>query len=104
MYGLLGCLFGKSKDFGTLGIAKVVLVLWKKYFWNDLLYQQVMSWLLLRGNEQEDWFPRETHHTSNQRTVEDQLLSLCITDQNRICEIRELIKCYFFSVSGAGEL
>lgn len=79
MYKLLKQLFGNSKTFGGLGIAKIVLFLWNQNFQEDPLYEHIMSWLLLQGSEQQDWFPCETHLASNQRPLENQLSGLRIS-------------------------
>lgn len=76
MYGLLERLFGNSQTFGALGIAKIVLFLWKEHFQGDPLYQNVMTWLLLRGNEQEGWFPGTDYSSYNHRPLEEQFSGL----------------------------
>src|SRR6266498_1950314 len=57
MYYWLRHLSGTSRTFGTLGIARAVLILWKKHFKRSPLYEQVTSLLLERGSQQEGWFP-----------------------------------------------
>jgi hypothetical protein len=74
VYKMLDQLFGGSNKFGCLGIAKIVLFLWKDHFRDDPLYKQTMSWLLLRGNEQKDWFPCD--QVSDQTPLEGHFLGL----------------------------
>lgn len=81
MYKSLSRLVGGGNSFGCLGIAKIVLFLWKRHFQDDPLYEQVRSLLLLQGNEQNDWFPREPHPVSHQRSLEDQLADLEIPER-----------------------
>jgi hypothetical protein len=51
-----------SRTFGTLGIARAVLFLWKKHFARSPLYKEVTLLLLERGSQQEGWFPAIGHH------------------------------------------
>lgn len=61
MYDWLEHLAGKSYTFGALGIAEAVLFLWKEHFETNPLYEQVTTLLLLRGSEQQGWFPSANH-------------------------------------------
>lgn len=90
MYKMLGQLFGGSNNFGCLGIAKIVLFLWKEHFRGDPLYKQTMSWLLLRGNEQKDWFPCEPHRVSDQTPLEGHFPGLQISEPPIICNIQRI--------------
>ncbi|KAJ5264487.1 hypothetical protein N7505_007280 [Penicillium chrysogenum] len=90
MYKSLNELFGNSNNFGCLGIAKVVLFLWKQHFRADPLYEQTMSWLLLRGNDQKDWFPSRPQQASLQRPLEDDLSELQISERPLLCDMRKL--------------
>lgn len=58
--GSLRQLFGNANHFSGRAIAKIVLFLWKRYFQEDQLYDHVMSWLVIRGNQQRGWFASET--------------------------------------------
>lgn len=89
MYGLLERLFGNSQTFGALGIAKLVLFLWKGHFQGDPLYQNVMTWLLLRGNEQESWFPGTDHSSYNHRPLEEQFSGLRVEGPSIVHDIQE---------------
>ncbi len=62
MYDWLEYLAGQSYTFGALGIAEAVLFLWKEHFETDPLYKQVTTLLLLRGSEQQGWFPTANHN------------------------------------------
>lgn len=55
LFESLGDLFWNTKTCGGLAVAKTVLFLWKRHFQDDPLYGHIMSWLILSGNEQEDW-------------------------------------------------
>jgi hypothetical protein len=61
MYDWLEYLAGQSYTFGALGIAETVLFLWKEHFETNPLYEQVTTLLLLRGSEQQGWFPTANH-------------------------------------------
>ncbi|KAJ6116215.1 hypothetical protein N7523_005896 [Penicillium sp. IBT 18751x] len=89
-YESLSRLAGGSSSFGCLGIAKIVLFLWKRHFREDPLYEQVMSWLLSRGNEQKDWFPCEPPRASHRRSLEDYLSDLQISERPVICDIQRM--------------
>ena len=91
LYGSLKRLFGNSSSFGGLAIAKSVLFLWKRHFEEDQLYDHVMSWLVIRGNQQRDWFASETGRIHDQRTLEEQLSSLQVSASSIIRDIRSLI-------------
>ena len=63
MYTCFERLLGsKTNTFGTLGIAIVITFYWKEYFRFNPIYRQLRQWLLIRGNEQEDWFPSPGHY------------------------------------------
>lgn len=89
MYIWLERLFGPSQNFGTLGIAKVVLFLWKEHFEEDPIYRQVMLWLLVRGNEQEDWFPSPDHIMlrTDELPLEDLFSRMRITNPSNLRQI-----------------
>lgn len=61
MYDWLEHLAGKSDTFGALGMAKAIVFLWKEHFKINPLYKQVTTLLLLRGSEQQGWFPTTNH-------------------------------------------
>ena len=86
--GSLRQLFGSKKTVGGLAIAKIVLFLWKQHFQRDPLYDLIMSWLILRGNEENDWFPCDNEITSDQSTLEDQLSCLQISTPPTISDAR----------------
>lgn len=69
-----------SHTFGALGIARA-LFLWKRHFKLDPLYEQVASLLLVRGSQEEGWFPAARHDQidSNELSVEDSLSQLQVT-------------------------
>ncbi len=75
MYDWLGYLAGQSRTFGALGIAEAVLLLWKEHFKKNPLYEQVTTLLLLRGSEQQGWFPTANHKLP----VEEELSKLQIS-------------------------
>ena len=50
-----------AQPVGALSISVVVAHLWKSYFNSHSLYEQVMTMLVARGNEQECWLPSKTH-------------------------------------------
>jgi hypothetical protein len=75
MYNWLRHLAGQSRTFGTLSIAKAVLFIWKEHFEKNPLYEQVHSLLLLRGSEQQGWFPTAIHKLP----VEEELSKLQIS-------------------------
>ncbi|BCS27789.1 uncharacterized protein APUU_60837A [Aspergillus puulaauensis] len=87
LYGSLKRLFGNANSFGGLAIAKTVLFLWKRHFEEDPLYNHVMSWLILRGNEQKDWFACETYLVSDERTIEEKLSGLQLSTPSIIHDI-----------------
>ena len=90
MYESLSRLVEGANSSGCLGIAKIVLYLWKQYFHDDPLHEQVRSWLLLQGNEQKDWFPCEPYPVSPQVSLEDHLSDLQISEQPVICDNQRL--------------
>ncbi|PLB49660.1 hypothetical protein P170DRAFT_437226 [Aspergillus steynii IBT 23096] len=90
LYGWLKRLFGNANYFSGLAIAKIVLFLWKRHFQEDPLYDHVMSWLVLRGNEQKDWFACETHLVPDKRTIEEQLSGLQLSTPSIIRDIRTI--------------
>ena len=61
MYDWLEHLAGKSDTFGALGMAQAIVFLWKEHFKTNPLYKQVTTLLLLRGSEQQGWFPSANH-------------------------------------------
>ncbi len=61
IYDWLEYLAGQSNTFGALGIAEAVLFLWKEHFETNPLYEQVTTLLLLRGSQQQGWFPLANH-------------------------------------------
>jgi hypothetical protein len=103
MYIWFERLFGPSQTFGTLGIAKVVLFLWKEHFKDDPIYQQVMQWLLVRGNEQEDWFPSPGHITlwRDELPLEDSFSRMRITNPSNLREIIDTNKEWIELLSAA---
>ncbi|KAJ6041510.1 uncharacterized protein N7446_010606 [Penicillium canescens] len=86
----LNQLFGNSNNFGCLGIAKVVLFLWEQHFRDDPLYEQTKSWLLLRGNEQKDWFSSGPHPAPYQSPLEDDFSGLRISERPLLCGNQKL--------------
>ncbi|KAL3474297.1 hypothetical protein BJX99DRAFT_231891 [Aspergillus californicus] len=89
LYGSLRQLFGSRKTFGGgLAIAKIVLFLWEQHFQRDPLYDQITAWLILRGNEENDWFPCDNEIPSDRRTLEDQLSCLQISTPRTISDAR----------------
>ncbi|KAJ5239889.1 hypothetical protein N7468_004508 [Penicillium chermesinum] len=91
LYGSLKRLFGNSNAFGGLAIAKTVLFLWKRHFEEDPLYDHVMSWLVIRGNQQRDWFASESGRIHDQRSLEEQLSSLQVSASSITRDIRSII-------------
>jgi hypothetical protein len=91
MYGSLKRLFAHSQDYGTLGIAKAVL-LWKQLFQQDALYKQTMSWLILCGNQQWDWFACPAQGSSSHLTLEGKLSGLTITEPTIAHQYKEINK------------
>ncbi|KAH1415213.1 hypothetical protein KXV70_004883 [Aspergillus fumigatus] len=91
LYGSLQQLFGNTNSFGGLAIAKIVLFLWKQHFQKDPLYDHVMSWLVIRGNQQKNWFACETRLIPDQRTVEEQLSALELSTPSITRNIRSII-------------
>lgn len=87
MFESLNQLSKNSKQFDALGIAKA-LFLWKQYFWHDLLYKQVKSWLRIGGNSQEDWFSSLVHRPPIHRPLEEQLSEATIVGSCIISHIR----------------
>ncbi|KAE8135959.1 hypothetical protein BDV38DRAFT_294198 [Aspergillus pseudotamarii] len=87
LYGSLKRLFGNAHSFGGLAIAKTVLFLWKRHFEEDPLYHHIMSWLILRGNEQKDWFACETYLVSDERNIEEKSSHLQLSTPSTIREI-----------------
>ncbi|RAO64136.1 uncharacterized protein BHQ10_000148 [Talaromyces amestolkiae] len=80
MYARFQRLIGSGTNtFGTLGIAITITFYWKKHFKKDPMKEQLRHWLLIRGSEQEDWFPSpghcETHNTHDPLKV-DEITSL----------------------------
>lgn len=88
MYAWLERLFGQTSTFGTLGIAIVITFLWNKLDCVSANAEQMKQWLLIRGNEQEDWFPSPGHHVHNTlrstkpRSMEDLMSNMNITHTN----------------------
>ncbi|KAL2844286.1 hypothetical protein BJX68DRAFT_277864 [Aspergillus pseudodeflectus] len=90
MYGSLSQLFGELQEPGGLAIAKTVLFLWKNHFQTDPLYQHIMSWLILRGNEQKDWLPCERRLASDARPLEEQISGLEISQERIFNDIKAI--------------
>ncbi|KAK2750167.1 hypothetical protein FQN57_004663 [Myotisia sp. PD_48] len=90
LYRSLRQLFGSAKHVGCLAIAKIVLFLWKGYFQGDPLFSQIMSWLLLCGNEQNDWLLPEAEPASDQRPLEKLLSGLQISTPPAIRYIQSI--------------
>ncbi|KAJ9651578.1 hypothetical protein H2201_009270, partial [Coniosporium apollinis] len=82
MYHWLGHLSGTSRTFGALGIARIALFLWKRYFHADPLYEQVKLLSFLRGSQQEGWFPAADHikFDAKEVSLEERLFQLQLAD------------------------
>ncbi|KAF1992975.1 hypothetical protein P154DRAFT_583255 [Amniculicola lignicola CBS 123094] len=61
IYDRLEYLARQSFTVGALGMAEAVLLLWKEHFETNPLHEQVTTLLLLRGSEQQGWFPTANH-------------------------------------------
>jgi hypothetical protein len=112
MYDWLEYLAGQSYTFGALGIAEVVLFLWKEHFETNPLYEQVTTLLLFRGSEQQGWFPTADHKLP----IEEELSQLpidsckfpgCMTlalNSPKIFEVnKEAIECVSSALSMLGD-
>ncbi|KAL3484403.1 hypothetical protein BJX62DRAFT_243976 [Aspergillus germanicus] len=128
MYITLIQLLENSAEPGSLAIERIVLFLRPKRFQKHLLYERIMTRLILRGNEQTDWLRSETLPDSDPRplvrdSLENKLRSQMVdkltkhntlireylsearmSDSNKLMHIRALVsQCEAFVNDDASE-